>query len=424
MDDTSYSSNESNFLSPFAQFRPDAVAPTTHGISPIQNQDSNNTSLLDASISPIAFSEDYGEEDEESQSATAPYRKAIRDSLEASFIAADERSSLLAGGGVVKSKTRSGVHTMWSNASGENPIQKEHQLAGWNDGYGKIIDKDNKHQAAKTQGASNEGYYFPIFVCAASGLHFSLMALHDTYIWYLSFRLGYSYSQEQVSTWQIFPWISPSAATLDQFGAFVPWKVVQLGQYWRFASSAFTCTSLFEWGLVCWSWRKLCTDTASRKGKNNNTRKASLKSSWWWLYFCCVLTGQLWMTACGNPYRLVGGVSFGMCGILCATGVAKPQQRFVLYLTCTSLLLLDLLGTYTSIWGGVGASLFGWACYAVGWTMLESKVASQGNKGTISSTIEYERGELPPPKGNCRRWSGLFILTMWVVPTLVIAFSD
>eukprot|EP00521_Asterionellopsis_glacialis_P011754 CAMPEP_0195310216 /NCGR_PEP_ID=MMETSP0707-20130614/39133_1 /TAXON_ID=33640 /ORGANISM="Asterionellopsis glacialis, Strain CCMP134" /LENGTH=537 /DNA_ID=CAMNT_0040374529 /DNA_START=142 /DNA_END=1755 /DNA_ORIENTATION=+ len=518
-DDSVYSQEESsNFLSPFAEFR------TENNYDNVENktsksttdepslftsnwksreQDNENTSwLMDgdapSDVSPIPYQNDdsrigdlgdgndhsYDDEDEESQHVTAPYRQALHHSMmgENSFFS--ETSFLLGNSGSQQEQqrrqqpsnlhlNRSGIHPMWAppppSATHDNyeahGQRKQEFLKGWNDGYANDINddfKDNNGEAsARRRGESSSCTFFAKLVCTISGFHFFMMAVHDFYLWYLSYRLGYPL---HVSPWQALPWVSPSATTLIQFGAFLPYKVVNDEQYWRFMSSAFTCTSLVEWALVCFSWIILVqsslveernwkanssstsyhsksTTTAQNRqqfGDNNNNHNEKLSTSrkgrsswlsWCWLYLCCMISGQLWITAC-NPSGIAGGLSMGTCGVLCAAGAAKPRHQCQIYLICTSILLLQLLGTYTTIWGGIGACLTGWAFYGLGWALILQS-GNRTGKSSYKGNLKKDLVTGEPRTGNKRTTcgsfhtkllSGIMLLALWTVPTIWVGY--
>lgn len=77
-------------------------------------------------------------------------------------------------------------------------------------------------------------------------------------------------------------------------------------------------------------------------------------------------TGQLWMSAFASHYALSGCAGWGTCGVLCGTGVSRPDYRFSLFLTAIALVLLNLLQSTSNVFGAIGASFFGWSLSGVG----------------------------------------------------------
>jgi hypothetical protein len=174
---------------------------------------SNDTSWIGARLSPIAFDED----DEEK---LAPYKQALNDSI------ANERSALLR---PVKRSDLSKLHPLWDDG---NPLLLQTMVS------------ENQ-----TRGI----FHWGAVVGVLSGLQLLAIALHDFYLCYLSYRLGY---EVDVERWSL-PWLSPSNAVLQRFGAFMPYQMLEYGQWWRMLTSAFMSTSVTEWLIVLWSWRAL-----------------------------------------------------------------------------------------------------------------------------------------------------------------------
>jgi hypothetical protein len=222
-----------------------------------------------------------------------------------------------------------------------------------------------------------------------SGCHLLLIAIHDLYIWYLSYRLGLDVD---VESW-ILPWLSPSTAVLTRFGALLPYQVLEFNQWWRMITFLFLPTSLADYVLVLWSWRIL------RRGGAKPTRR------WCHIYLLAALTGLVWMLAF-DLSGIAGAATWGTCGVICATGGAKPKQRFILFMTAICIIMLSLVEPNNSVMGPVGSSMFGWSFYGLGW----SRVVSKMDKGAVK------------PKGFLQIFSGCILLKVWIIPLLFLAF--
>ena len=234
-------------------------------------------------------------------------------------------------------------------------------------------------------------FHWGTVVWVLSGAHLLSMAIHDFYFWYLSYRQGIEIDVER---WSL-PWLSPSTVVLQRFGAFLPYRAIVYGQWWRMLTSVFMSTSVMEWLLVIWSWRAL------RWGGARPTRK------WCYVYLLSVFTGQIWMMAF-DLSGVAGAAAWGSSGVICAAGGAKPRQRFLLFMTAIAMVVVSLLEPTNSVMGTIGGSFFGWAYYGLGW----SRVVSKMDKGTVK------------PKGMTRLLSGLALLKLWVVPLLFVAFRE
>jgi hypothetical protein len=310
---------------------------------------SHDTSWIGARVSPIAF-------DEEDEEKLAPYKQALNDSM------ANERSALL---GIIKRGDRSKIHPMWDDG---NPLL---------------------FQTTDTDDRLRGFYHWGNVVLVISGSHLLAMAIHDFYVAYLSYRLGYDVDVER---WSL-PWLYPSTASLQRFGAFMPYQALEHAQWWRMLTSTFMSTSVAQWLLVLWSWRAL------QWGGARPTRK------WCYLYLLAVFTGQIWMMAF-DFYGIAGAATWGSSGVICAAGGARPKQRFMLFITAIVIIILSLVEPTNSVVGTIGGSFFGWTFYGLGWSSVVSKM----DKGTVK------------PKGMLRLLSGLALLKLWVVPVLFVAF--
>ena len=310
---------------------------------------SNDTSWIGARLSPIAF-------DEDDEAKLAPYKQALNESI------ANERSALLR---PVKRSDRSKIHPMWDDG---DPLLLQTMIS------------ENQ-----TRGLIHWG----TVVGVLSGLQLLAVAMHDSYLYYLSYRLGY---EVDVERWSL-PWLSPSNAVLQRFGAFMPYQMLEYGQWWRMLTSAFMSTSVMEWLLVIWSWRALLW------GGAKPTRK------WCYVYLLAAFTGQIWMMAF-DLSGVAGAATWGSSGVICAAGGAKPRQRFLLFMTAIAIVILAFLEPTNSVVGAIGGSFFGWTFYGLGW----SRVVSKMDKGAVK------------PKGMLRLLSGLALLKLWVVPLLFVAY--
>lgn len=262
-------------------------------------------------MSPIGFNDDEETDDEEL--IIAPYRQAL---MNDSF--ATERSSLLERR---KGAPSARIHPLWDEKS-----------------QNKLSNKSSETTIVSAVGN---------FVCAISGVHLSCIALHDVYLWYISFRLGY---ESSISMWRL-PLLAPSNQVLARFGALLPQRVILDGQWWRLASSAFVVTSVVEFFVVLGAWQTIPHHgpTATRIGS---------------IYLGSFLVGQLWMFAF-DSYGISGGVSWGTCGILCAASVGKGRA---LYLAILIVLFvgISLVGPGSAS-GTIGSMLFGAGISWVRW---------------------------------------------------------
>jgi hypothetical protein len=342
MDDSSIASSDSGYMSPFAPFRNTQV----YGKSERLPAD-HDTSWIGARLSPIAF-------DEDDEDKIAPYKQVL----------VNERSALL---GNIKPGDRSKIHPLWDDG---NPLLL---------------------QSMYTEDQTRGLFHWGTVVWVLSGAHLLSMAIHDFYFWYLSYRQGIEIDVER---WSL-PWLSPSTVVLQRFGAFLPYRAIVYGQWWRMLTSVFMSTSVMEWLLVIWSWRAL------RWGGARPTRK------WCYVYLLSVFTGQIWMMAF-DLSGVAGAAAWGSSGVICAAGGAKPRQRFLLFMTAIAMVVVSLLEPTNSVMGTIGGSFFGWAYYGLGW----SRVVSKMDKGTVK------------PKGMTRLLSGLALLKLWVVPLLFVAFRE
>lgn len=393
-------------------------------------------SWIGARVSPIqSFDNDHDDDEDEQDGfddikATEPYRKALNESLEASFLVATERSTLLGGN---MRRGRGGGFTMIDGTRrggtgfvGDGNFSSLHPL--WDD-------KDAV-RALKQKGKINADHwwfsgggvsYWGIVVTATSGILLTCMGLHDAYLKYLSYRRGVELSYSL--TWTV-PWMVPSGRTLVRFGAFCPSRLIELKEYWRVLSSMVVSTSVAEWIILSLAWATL------RRGNRSFSNRGILPTSsaptastmgfgrclsaslfvWPLLYIASVLTGQLWVIAFHSNNAISGCASWGTCGILCAVGVSQPNRRFLLFMIAISLVLLDLIQPFTSAYGAIGGSFFGWSFYGVGYSsacpvMNPHKVHGEmGNKTGIMDIIE----------GWLKFLSAVVMLALWIIPIFFI----
>jgi len=348
MDDDSSVSSDDDFTSPFASLRATFPIPKCESETLVANKDS---SFIGARMSPVAFDDEGNNED---FASIAPYRKALDESIESSF--SNERTSLLGRRAVTRSRP------LWDEESVARAVV--------NDGKGS---RSSKELPSK--------YSWGMILCAISGIHLTCMGMHDLYVWYLSYRLGY---QRQDVAWRL-PLLSPSTSTLIRFGALVPWKVLH-GQPWRMLSSIFMSTSLVEYLLMCSAWYALWV------GESRLTLS-------WVLYLLATITGQLW-TMAWDSFSVSGCTLRGTCGVLCAAGAAKPRQRFLLLIISISLFLTSLTDTATNAFVGVlGSSMFGVAYYGMGCNSAS------------------------PPEKSVRILSWVVAVSLWLIPLLWLAIN-
>lgn len=350
--DDSSAYSDDDFMSPFAPLRATFPTPKCESETLTASKDS---SFIGARVSPVAF--DNGDEDDEDRAIIEPYHKALHDSLNNSSFS-NERTSLLG---------RRSVRRRGNDAESAN----------------RGADNDSKAPSVEPPRRRSWG----MVLCVLSGIHLACMAIHDLYVWYLSFRLG-RYSRQQVA-WTL-PLISPSKSTLLRFGALNPWKVLH-GQAWQMITSLCMSTSLVEYILMCGSWYTMRNEASASFG----------------LYIMATVTGQLWTIAWADPSSVSGGALLGTCGVLCATGVAKPQQKWVLLVVPTCLFLTSMTAKegINSFMGILGSSTFGFAYYgSTGHSLAKEKVES------TARTV--------------RMLSAVVLVVLWLTPLLWIAFAD
>jgi hypothetical protein len=330
-----------------------------------------DTSWIGARVSPIPSYD----EDEENDYVTARYRKALNESSAAFLTGATESTSLLRNVTTTsgnKSKKWS-LHPLWDPK--QDPILIEQK------------------RIAKT----SPTYRLGMLVVCSTGIFLAIVGLHDAYLWYLSFRKGIEPGYSLTWRW---PWLSPSSRTLLRFGAFCPQRlVVQQGQgeYWRIVTSWFASTSLVEWLLTAWGW--WCV------------QYISTGIIIWPLYILCCVTGQLWMAAF-HFNGISGCASWGTSGVLCAIGVARPDRRFVLFLSAIASVVLSLLEPTSSVYGAIGSIFFGWSFNSVGLTLYGSSAA------------EHNKDDDHGKKSELNMFAAIVVVGLWVLPILYVLYMN
>ncbi len=324
-----------------------------------------DNSWIGARVSPIpSVDDDDRADDLELDRVTAPYHKAMQD------FGANERSALLG----------RRIHPMWNHE---------------NDKIVNTLGNKNKSKGIRAPP--------PIWgkaVVGASAMHLFCIGLHDIYLWYLQVRRGV-YSQNAVA-WSI-PWAGPSARILLRFGAYCPGKILWQGQWYRALTSLTLAASLSEWTLLAIAWWQL----------ENITASIMPTTHWhilWPIFFILSIgTGQLWMAAFSSYYSLSGCAGWGTCGVLCATGISRPDHRFPLFVTAIALVVLNLLQSTSNVFGAIGASFFGWS------------LSGMGLSTHFNSSVKENDSLLRP--WSWLNWLALITaLKLWIIPILYIWF--
>jgi hypothetical protein len=367
-DDSSVSSDDDDFMSPFASLRATFPTPKCESETLVASKDS---SFIGARMSPVVFDDD--DDRNEDRAFIAPFHRALHEPpIHSSF--SNERTSLL-GRRSVSRPTRTLVDE-------ENVDNRQGQ--GTND--------DTVSHNSSCKKPPTRRWSWGMALCAISGIHLAFMALHDLYVWYLSYRLGNN-RQEDVA-WRL-PLLSPSTSTLVRFGALVPQKVLH-GQAWRMITSVCMSTSLVEYVVICGAWYAL------RFGGSSHSRHYT---SSWGLYLLSTVTGQLW-TIAWDQSSISGGALWGTCGVLSAAGVATPRQRFQLLFISLSLFMTSMADMATNSFLGVlGSSTFGVASFG----------ASADRVGNEKVVV------LKKP---VRMLSWIVLVSLWLIPLLWIAIVD
>ncbi|KAG7366033.1 hypothetical protein IV203_028703 [Nitzschia inconspicua] len=265
-------------------------------------------------------------------------------------------------------------------------------------------------------------HYLHYFIPATTGIFLALVALHDIFLMYLSWRRGVATTYSLAWSW---PWGSPSTRSLIRFGAYyyhqdnAPW--------WRLVTASLWVTnSVTEWLVLvlAWTWGISINNNSRKHNNNSNTysynshqlpnhigqswiqstlqqpiqtsphhpsSSSSTRTPWYlhWsiVYTVSIMTGILWMrmstkmmmmTNTTNSMAVyandgedtapivtvaIGCTSWGTAGVLCATGMQWPQRRFELFLLAMGLLLLKMWPqtSFAVVWAAIGSTFFGWA---------------------------------------------------------------
>jgi hypothetical protein len=329
-----------------------------------------DNSWIGARVSPIPSvdEEDARADDFELDRVTAPYHKAMQD------FGANERSALLG----------RRIHPMWNGDEYDEAARISADLLNSRNQQGR------KRPHRQIWGKA---------VVGASALHIFCIGLHDIFLWYLQMRRDV-YSQYSLA-WSI-PWMGPSARVLLRFGAYSPGKILWQRQWYRALTSLTLTASLSEWIVMVVGWWQL----------ENITASATSTTKWriWWpvIFILSVGTGQLWMAAFGSYYSLSGCAGWGTCGVLCATGVSRPDHRLPLFLTAIGLVILNVLQSTSNVFGAIGASFFGWSFSGIGLV-------------DISFSAFVKENDSLTRRWHCLNWLALVTtVTLWVIPILYI----
>lgn len=306
-------------------------------------------------MSPIAFDE----EEEDDRLLTAPYHQALRESRENSFML-NEKSVLL---------VNQQIHPLWDEA----PRRVQ------------VIQRQPKDLLLLTSCCD-----WGTLVCFIAAINLACIAIHDCYLAYISYRLGYDIDVER---WSIF-WLSPSKTVFRRFGAFVPYRLLRNREWWRMITSSLICSSGVELISIVGAWSVI------------RISGTTPKYMWCWIYLLSVLTGQMWMMA-WDTSGISGCALWGTCGVLSASSGAEPRTRIMLLVASSVISVIALLEPHNSYLGTIGATLFGLAFYGAGW----SRVVSKRDRDTRAALT-----------GLARFACGVIVLSLWVVPLLWIAF--
>lgn len=376
----------------------------------------HDSSWIGARLSPIRSfdkeggddDDDNGSEDDDKDTHDHERHQALHDTLEAApFVNPNERTSLLARNLPEQrhpqpQQPRGGyiIHNNNNNVSMIHPVWKS-----------PLPENDNSNATTKgIRGAwngSNSIFTLGNLLCTASGLCMLAMGIYDLHEWYRwsnattttttsSVDNAGGSSSSSMYAWS-WPWLVPPRETLLHFGALSPDRMIYATgtphrlYYLVFVSSLFVCTSVVEWLLVVAAWRVVHLSSKQMQKRKSLGRiqaepslLSSSSSSWHefaGIYVGAALTGQLWMWTYDTTENvIVGCVNWGTCGVLCATGMARPRHRFELFSLATMLLLLSLfLRPYASVFGSTGSAFFGWALGACGFVERPELVKYPGN---------------------------------------------
>jgi hypothetical protein len=237
--------------------------------------------------------------------------------------------------------------------------------------------------------------------------------------------------------WGVPCCLIPSAATLVRFGALSPIRGYDSHGYVinnviAILTSLLICTSVVEWLGIVASWRllhvsatKAASDAATSSAQKNEVTAASpptaatTATATLVLFVSTALVGVLWMWCLDwTQHMVVGSLSWGTCGVLCSTGMQRPQHRFELFLFASLLVLLSLLDRpYGSVMGCTGGAFFGWAMGA----------NEQQTSAPLSSSVHAHATVAPATTGklpdNLTSFLGTgFAVGILLIPVLSLVF--
>ncbi|GAX10766.1 hypothetical protein FisN_14Lh288 [Fistulifera solaris] len=263
-----------------------------------------------------------------------------------------------------------------------------------------------------------------VVICSLSLLHLIVML-----IW--SWRSGDALilSKERYSLFSPYAWMTwwrPGDETLLRSGALAPASIFLNQSYWRLGTAICMSTSLGEWATVCLIWVLVLSNTQEQEKMRKSARSLRYSQAHVLvIYVTAVMTGELWTLAWDDSkiarytFRkeeieltgtLTGGISWGTCGVLCATGILQPHRRLPLF-SCAILLTAAawFQQPYNCFLGTLGGSYFGWALAAA---------------NIIGSTYQpLQTSERSERQRKQEWWSATLAIFLWVFPLLWIALS-
>lgn len=265
---------------------------------------------------------------------------------------------------------------------------------------------------------------FGVRICSLSLVHLIIML-------YCSWRSGHSAAEVETTErpWYsiFFPyvWWRPNDDTLMRLGAFSSSSIIMSQSYWRMATAIFMSTSMGEWTIVCFVWSFVLSSTQQQEQKRKLSRSLQYSQTQIFvIYLTSVVTGELWTLAWddsaivrytirgeedGRSGALTGCISWGTCGVLCATGILQPHRRLALF-SCAILLTAGawFQQPYNCLLGTLGGSYFGWGLAAA------NVIGNKYQAPRESSEIMQRKREW---------WSATFAIFIWVFPLMWIALS-
>ncbi|GAX23536.1 hypothetical protein FisN_14Hh288 [Fistulifera solaris] len=236
-------------------------------------------------------------------------------------------------------------------------------------------------------------------------------------------------SNERYSLFSPYAWMTwwrPGDETLLRCGALAPTITVSNHSYWRLGTAICMSTSLGEWAIVCLIWVFVLSNTQEQEQMRKSARSLRYSPAQALvIYVTAVVTGELWTLAWDDSKMvrytfqrdeseivgtLTGGISWGTCGVLCATGILQPHRRFPLF-SCAILLTAAawLQQPYNCFLGTLGASYFGWALAAA------NIIGSKYQPLQTSEWSERQRKR--------EWWSATLAIFIWLFPLLWISLS-